>query len=296
MIELDIEESKKFIDKGIIVLTNGTKRFYAKTRKSTDPKFMFELVPLTSEELKAIGIEESDQSNDWFVEESATEPTEQEKEMARKMKEAQQRPIDLGNPKDIATAKEILENAEKRLKGSDPEKEQLEEKVDDLEAKMAIIAEKALAEKKKKLGLDPNDPISAEQLMGFERGVKSQGQHAPEGSAPLNDFQRGEKLGKGTYPNIQALIEDLRDREENGDKNASKIIDALFKKSLDHAKSTNTSIPLFTPEEIEIEISKNGFKIPKDVTQGDLYKITHAKGRRELKKRLQQLQQNGQGD
>lgn len=118
----------------------------------------------------------------------------------------------------------------------------------------------------------------------------------PEGSAPMNAQQMGRKMASGTYPNIQALIEDLRDREENGDKNASKIIDALFKKSLDHAKSTNTSIPLFTPEEIETEISKEGFKIPKNIEDGDLYRLTHARGRRELKKRLQQLQQNGQGD
>jgi hypothetical protein len=111
--ELDIEETKRLCEFGIIVFRNGTHRTYYRPRKYSEEERkkektaysepLYELIPLTSEERKKYNIEESalSDSNEIDIEESEHTETEEEKKKSNLTLK--------GSPEVVQSAKAILE-------------------------------------------------------------------------------------------------------------------------------------------------------------------------------------------
>jgi hypothetical protein len=246
---LNIEESSKLAPKNIFVLQKGERKLYCKTVLTSDGK-MLELIPLTVAELKELGVsvEESYSHENIFemdVEESASEEPKKSKV------------FNMNDPSDVAEASEIAKRQLERLKKEDPEhfdlekKEDLESENEDLKAKLAIVAEKELERKMNQLDVPEHlratfraDPS---KLQGYEL-AKEKPRETPSGSMPLNDAQIKSYVQKqGEFASEAELIADLRKREREGDKSATKILAVLYTKM---AKGLRT-------KQVEFEADEN---------------------------------------
>jgi hypothetical protein len=240
------------MSKGIFVLRNGNRKLYCKTILSAD-KSMLELVPLSKEELQKEGItvEESYSNTNIFsidVEESVSDPD-------------KKKVFNANDPKDMAEAERIAREQLERLKKTDPEhydlekKEDLEEKVEDLEAKLAIVAEKELERKMNQLNVPENLRAtfreSPEKLQGFELAQKGSPQ-TPSGSMPLSPAQTGSP--QGGYDSVEAMINDLNKRAKT-DPNAKACLNAFWEKWL-RAKNENPDLRDKTVSSTESPLSE----------------------------------------
>lgn len=145
----------------------------------------------------------------------------------------------------ISMAEELAEEKRKNKlleanKDYNPSKinEQLTSEVEDLKGKLGLIAEKALSDKKKSLGLDPNNSMSPEEVMGYEKGLESGSGKAPSGSAPANDAQYGKSssdLLTRKWSSHAEMVQFLK--ENSDDPEARKYYDALWKQAIQAMKT-----------------------------------------------------------
>jgi uncharacterized membrane protein YkoI len=287
MMKVDIEESVKYVDQGILVLTNGKRKFYARAKATGDKQYPYELVPLTSDEMKKFGIEESfqgDQSNDWHVD---VEESEGQEETGKTHK------VNLNDPKDIEAAKEVLAVAEKRLHG-DSEKQELEEENEDLKGKLAMLAEINFQKKRKELGCTDPEIDTVDKLMSWQKGREGN-PTAPAGSAPLNDRQMGIQLSddimKKKFNSPQEMISYLRRLEKSDNpvqaNQAKNILNAMFEKWAREKKQGTNEQP-FDANSVENlpPMKKVGdFLTPIDPTQGDLAQFKKTRAQKEQEKK-----------
>jgi hypothetical protein len=228
---LSIEESKALSSKNIFVLERDGRKLYVKTILSKD-KTMLELIPLSKEELLALGVtvEESYSNTNLFgidVEESASE-------------EPKKKIYNVNDPDDMKEAEILAKQQLEKLKKTDPEhfdiekQEDLEAENEDLKAKLAIVAEHALEKKMQELGVPEHlratfreDPS---KLQGYELAKQGTPQ-TPSGSMPLSKEQITGSSGKEEFSDVPSMVQDLLKRERNGDKSASKILQILFQKT-----------------------------------------------------------------
>jgi hypothetical protein len=240
MMKIDIEESKKFVELGIIVITDvkSGKKTYMKLG-STDEKGYTELIPLSTEELKKIGIEETQQGETQDREISIEESEEGETETERRFREEKEKAnlILKGDPETVNKAKKILEDAMAKQKS---EKELTEEN-EDLREKLDLQAQLAFERKKKELGCTDSQIDSADKLIAWEKGLESK-KGAPSGSAGLEgqgyyeQFKgQGEDIAKKKFASHGEMVRFLKDNSE--DPNVKHYIDLLWKKAVQAMKS-----------------------------------------------------------
>ena len=249
MNKIDVEESLKFVDLGILVLVNEAgKKFYMRPKSTNDPKFPFELIPLTSSELKSIGVEESEAHSEGEqidVEESVHELSEEEKKWteqeAKKYKEEwakknRQHSVNMNDPESVAAAKSILDKQLSKLQ----EPEKLREENEDLKGKLQLAAEVAFDRKKRELGCTDADIDTPDKLLSWEKGKSGRGSGSPSGSAPLqsdyHEFAQNNDLLKKVYPDSKTMVEDVRSRARMGDQTAQKVLDKWTQNFIENKK------------------------------------------------------------
>jgi hypothetical protein len=105
---------------------------------------------------------------------------------------------DLNDPEQRKVVEKLIEAKDKaEAHNGEPTREELETENSELKDRLAILAEQALQKKKKALGLDPNDPVTIEQLQGYEKALQAKEKNPPSGSAPLNSAQLGQQSQEG---------------------------------------------------------------------------------------------------
>jgi hypothetical protein len=228
-----VEESKAVVDYGCICVKIGNRKCYMKLG-STDKDGNTVLIPCSIAELKNMGIaiEESEQSEseneEIDIEESEQdkgEMTDTEKKFYDEKKKAEV--ILKGSPENVRKAHELLENAK-----------ELDEENQDLKAKLDLQAQLAFERKKRELGCTDSEIDSVDKLIAWEKGKSGSGK-APEGSAPLNDFQLGQgqtsDIAKKKFASHAQMVRFLKDNES--DPECRKYLDALWKTSVQAMKS-----------------------------------------------------------
>jgi hypothetical protein len=219
---LDIEETKKLIQYGIIVFSeNGKKKSYYKPRMLSveeseklsvkgQPKVEYELIALSKDEKAKLGIiEESEQQapdGEIYIEESEHEPSTEEKlKKAREALEDEKRRkatannLTLSGDKNaVETAKEILEK-EMQKRANEPSKDELLEENEQLKTKLALVAEKelekkrnAVTEKAKELLKDSERVKEITDQLTSPEGVKAM-------EFTLNTLEKTLKTGEGEH-------------------------------------------------------------------------------------------------
>ncbi|MCJ7633436.1 hypothetical protein MUP77_13745 [Candidatus Bathyarchaeota archaeon] len=188
--KIDIEESRALADKGILCLVNKAgRKFYVRPKETGNKDYPMEMIPLSTEEMRQLGLTVEESENDTIenqvdIEESASEP------------EKKPRTFDPRSEADMKEAAKLAEQALAKLKKDDPEKwaspteEQLKEENEDLKGKLSMIAEVALEKKKKELGCTDSEINTPEALMAWEKGKTGRGS-TPSGSAPLQSNYEG---------------------------------------------------------------------------------------------------------
>lgn len=266
MMKLDVEETAKYVELGVLCyIENGKKIFYKiipvtieESQLSKDGiKLEHKLIPLSSSELKAIGIEESTPQevnvSEIDIEESGKVEVVDENKPNLTLK---------GDPAVVAAAKKILTDAQNHPTGDDPEKTELKERVEDLSNKLGIIAEKRLDEKRKvisdkinkfisdparraemteKLKTQTPDGVSAmattmdilEEQLGKNYTTKTE---TPSGSAPMNRAQMGfsndDDFMKRKFPNskegFQQMVIEIRKEMKKGNPQAKEAYQKMM--------------------------------------------------------------------
>jgi hypothetical protein len=179
-------------------------------------------------------------------------------------------------------AKEKLKN-EKLEHNYNPDRvnEQLKDEVEDLKGKLELTAEIALAEKKKKLGLAPDNQMTPDQVMAYEKGLESgSDKKSPSGSAPLQDNyfeQQKSDLYKHKFENEKEMVSTLQKLAREGNSEAKSYLDALMAQFI-KAKKANPNVPdvFYDPNqasELPLMKSEHGFLTPVDKNEGDLGKL-----------------------
>jgi hypothetical protein len=238
--QIEVEESAKLLDKNVLVLINGLgQKLYMKPKRIDGMNFI-ELEPLTKEEMLSLGIEVQESYNqnyfDVSVEETESEP--------KKTKI-----FNANDPSDMAEAERIAQEQLRRLKEKDPEKWDLEHKeaekdpdseierlkteLDDRNAKLEILAEKEYQRIKKE-----NPEI---KNLDDYRAWKEKSSTKEYIGAPLNAAQYGQSSQVG-FESYEAMIDDLRSKAKEGDRNSELILKKLLQKSLKGIKSGKLQI------------------------------------------------------
>lgn len=165
---------------------------------------------------------------------------------------------------------------------------ELKQKVKELEQKEGESFD--LEAKRKELAKDFNDKrfLEAENKQELAQMVAEAVKEAqeikqgkPTGSAPMNDRQLGVSQGSDImtqkFNSTKDMIAELRRREKSVNaqtsQEAKKILEALYRKSLEAQKQSGQAIPLFdpnNPENLPELKEEHGFKTPIDPTTGDL--------------------------
>ena len=286
--QLDIEETTRYVNLGIPILVyavNG-KKIYYKLRTLTieesqhistcEHELTHQLVPLSSEEMKEYGIEESCAQpigEEVDIEESAAQPVVEEKKSN----------LTLSGDKDaVRTARKILEaNMGSAKPILNDKEEELQEENEDLKNKLGIIAEKRLDEKRKAVSEKVNslirDPSKrAEILEQIKTGnpakvssldetmdlLQSQLKPTPErfepaGSAPMNPQQMGYGQQQATdlahrkFANIETAIATLQNERRNGGAQAAeadRLLNLLWKKGLGAWREAGHPSQTYSPD------------------------------------------------
>jgi hypothetical protein len=180
-------------------------------------------------------------------------------------------------------AKEWLEEQERKLKEKQKtldvhvsvdskemerlikEKEELESQNEDLKGKLEIISEKEL--EKRLQGIPENlreyFREHPEQLQGFElgRGKSESEPYSPrdrnQGSAPMNKFQMGSSAQQG-FETVEEMIDDLRNRAHQGEREAEIILRKLFEKNVQGLKQ---GVRIQYPSTPELDPSKESSEV-----------------------------------
>lgn len=243
--KIDIEETQKFVELGVICITNGTRKRYFKVGEM-DKDGNTSLIPLSNSELKNLGIEESAQGESQD-QELDIEESEGETETERQFREEKEKAnvILKGTPEAVKKAKELLQNAS-----------ELEEKNEDLTAKLELQAQLAFERKKKELGCSDSEIDTPDKLFAWEKGKSGSG--SPSGSAPLqsNYFDQFEKsnadLLKKIYPDSKSMISDVRSRARMGDQTAQKVLEKWMQNYLENKKrNPQTADVIYDPNSKE---------------------------------------------
>jgi hypothetical protein len=307
--EIDIEETQRLAPYGVICLNENGRKLYFKPRKLSRLESMkesaknsileYELVPVTSKELKELGIEESahQQGEEFEIEESASEPTEEEKKKKANLTLS-------GDPNAVHAARNILEKEMAKQKG-EPTKEELLDENEQLKSSLELIAEKQATKRCDELGIKDNDMriefiAHPDKLKAYEDGLKGKGQSASAGTAPLNSAQWGENgqpptydvhgdLMNKKYPSYEAMLEDLHDREavfQGSPKGveATRMLEALTRKFFEAHKETNSPVPVLQKPMPKL-VLVNGLLTPEDPSMGDLQERNRIFRRRKLMER-----------
>jgi hypothetical protein len=279
MSELNIEETKKFVEYGIIVFNENGKRCYYRPRKLSpleverektaysDP--LFELVPLTKDELVKYGIEETEThevDDNHIIEES--EQGEHElstDEKLKKVREAEEKTrhtvIKMDDPESVRAAKELLTKQENKLGaqaiGNDVK-----------EVLQAKFREKDV------------EPPRIESKEDYETAVKLlkalPEKHAPSGTARCDDPRQmgiSQDLYTKKYEgatkedSYKNMIEDLREQSHRGSKEAESYLTSLWEIALKPEIKENQHAYAPKTDEIETRTTPEGFKVSKDETE-----------------------------
>jgi len=249
-IELDVEETYHFIKKGIIVAKkpNGDRLYFKLGEKSI---YGIDLIPLTPQEAKELGIEETytnDKYFDFDIEESESteEKIDRISEVMKKELDKKTHTVDMSNLSEVEKAKQVLAEREKVLASQQNVKtrEEIESENEDLRAKLEIVAEKSLEKRMDALDLSEeqkNRIRTAEHPIEVLKGVETAMQKESTGYAPLEGQNPKKYFGSydsnpfgKTYPDMKSMIDDLRLMEKSKDKEVSAkaklVLNELFKR------------------------------------------------------------------
>jgi len=252
-IELDIEETKKYVEYGVLVyIENGKKTYYklrtltieeSKHISTSEHELTHTLIPLTSAELKEIGIEESAaqelQGQEVDIEESQAEAVAEEKKSN----------LTLSGDKDaVRAARKILEASSIAKPITNEKEAELQEENEDLKNKLGIIAEKKLDEKRNavtgKINALIADPQKRAEMIEKLKSQSPEGisnmdsmmnlledqlskskneRYEPAGSAPMNPQQMGSSIEtddiyRKKFGSYSAMITALREESKSEDK------------------------------------------------------------------------------
>jgi lipopolysaccharide export LptBFGC system permease protein LptF len=196
-------------------------------------------------------------------------------------------------------AKEKLKN-EKLAKQLDKEIESQVDKEfssDDLKEKDTEIAKALLEDMKERMSLAyekegiPFDSTQIRSMQDIDTHAKILSTlqkrefktNTPSGH-DLVSQQLGEKQKNGSYPSVEAMIDDLHDRAEvfRGTKEgneAEKILNELFKKGIQGQKENQQLFKQYQRPLPEL-VSKDGLLVPSDKNEGDLAQWTKTFRRR----------------
>jgi hypothetical protein len=206
---------------------------------------------LGKEDLEKLGVkvEETYQpptnKEDYYVEESNSEPWNPEKESFEEYKkrlgsEGKQGTLDI--------------QAVERLR------EQLEEertKAEDYKAKLQMVAEKKLREKADKLGIPQDVELSPEILKGYELAKQGESGKSGQGNVPLSGQYGSESEG---YDSVEAMIKDLRyaslgsGADKPKAREAQIVLDTMFRKHF--PKTREGKIEITIPSDADLEQGK----------------------------------------
>jgi len=245
---LDIQESKQFLEQGVVVATNkkGKKIHLKKGSKQTiDGQEYTELVPLNIDELRSLKIEESlnEKMFDLTIEESIEE--EQKKRVTAQF-----------NSNDIEDMRKAKEQAEQRIRelgGSTEQKLDVAERDNQLFEQIKSKAEESY----QNLGLNApkiEDVDDLNNAIENLKTLKAKGEHNPAsgGSASLEGQYSQQNEGFGSYPE---MIDSLRDKASPQNANvkerqeAQKIIDTLMTKAILGQRQTNKAFDFNMPKD-----------------------------------------------
>ncbi len=233
--KIDIEETQKYVDLGILVFLEKGKKVFYKLKKVTEDKltalnFVWQLVPLTNNELKAHGIEESQSQEvngqEINIEESAAQAAEPEPNLTLK-----------GTPEAVAAAKKILMDKQAEMKKQAQQPDEKDEIIDDLTNKLGIIAEKQFEKKRKEVGA-PDSVNTPEKLQGFITAKEALDKNEHGGVAPLNQYQyqggqqQATDLAHRKFANINEAIATLQAERRHGNVEAAQLLDKLWEKGI----------------------------------------------------------------
>jgi hypothetical protein len=288
---LDIEETKKFVEFGIIVFNENGRKTYFRPRKLTDEEkkehigdFEYELEPVSNEEKQKLGIEESEaqQGSELEIEESeGEEPTEEQKQKAEELKK---RLTLSGSPEVVQSAKAILE------------KEMAKKNNNDLATLKLKMYEKF---NHNPMFLDAPDKNTLEAMVeNYVNTAIEKDKGKSAGSAPANAQQYGikpENLYSRKFYDSQEMVSELRRLTHEGNPQeraeSEHYLNELFKKyALDKRANPTRPEPSTnpnTPESLlELDlVQKDGVLQPRNKESGDLQKL-QAKWRAERQRRM----------
>lgn len=265
--DLEISETKRLSNRGIFVFRNlkTSQLLYVRLASDTERAHggFWEMV--SSKEMRELHIQESyieesynrmvedqNEPKEQNFEESAQgEPTETDKKVAEAMAE-QKRKMNDPNSK---TLKIVVENATRTKEKTD---EEIKAENEDLKSKLAIIAEMELAKRKKALGLSPEDPMTGEQLRGYEKAIKDlkSGQSAPAGSASLEGQLASMKGSEQGFSSYEEMFAALHKAEREGNSEATAILNELTRKVFVGHKKRNQLMPEISGDNDRTPISE----------------------------------------
>lgn len=254
---IDLEETERINIKDIVCLKDGQgKRQYF--RMSPDKDNNLALTPLTSEQLKELGIEETlaGQTSD----EINIEETEQPK-----------KGFNVQSEEDMKKAAEFAQKRLKELakeKGEGEDVEGLKQENENLRTKLQIISEKEL-ERQMTDAKVPEDLKATfrehpQQFVGWKQAQPKQPEkhEVQSGSAPLNDQQMGrqspptqytELMAGQTFEDTKSMIDYLHKVEHEGSpqaqKTAKNILNRLLLKTLIGVQNQPEKVRIDSPED-----------------------------------------------
>jgi hypothetical protein len=312
--QLDIEETARYVNLGIPILVyaiNGKKIYYklrtltieeSKHISTSEHELTHTLIPLTSAELKEIGIEESAaqelQGQEVDIEESTAEPILEEKKTN----------LTLSGDKDaVRAARKILESNMGSAKPVMNEKEQeLEDENEDLKNKLGLISQiqyekkqKEATDKVNKLIADPEkraifieqiksgkpDQVSAldktmDLLADQLKTNSNQRFETPAGNAPLNSQQWGnqnnDNIWTRKFPSGEAMAKSLEAYAQDPNNSpaeqgrAKAVIGELWQKNVREWKANNKTGQLISNRDEGIPQKNGNVEVKEEELGGQL--------------------------
>jgi hypothetical protein len=148
----------------------------------------------------------------------------------------------------VKVVKDEKPNAFKEVEKTKRELE-LEEKNEELREKLEIIALAQFESKKRELGCNDADIDTPDKLEAWQKGHEEKKEAS--GSAPLSYGQMygGEPPPQKGFNSVEDMVTELRMDARLGDKNAQRILDKLFEKTLKGVKEQEKGVKSYVPDE-----------------------------------------------
>jgi hypothetical protein len=123
---------------------------------------------------------------------------------------------------------------------------ELQEENEDLKEKLNLIVQAQFEKKKRELGCTDAEIDSIDKLEAWEKGRGEQKEES-SGSAPLNDAQKygGSPPPTEGFNSQEEMINELRKDAREGDKDAKRILDAMFLKTIKGVKENERGVKAY---------------------------------------------------